>query len=411
MAAAPSPSTGLEILFVADALPTHLGDGGRIRSYHFISGLSQRGYVIDVLGFVDASRPGSVSSDIGAVCRSVEGVPLDDLDFVQRKHIGQLRDTVAGALRGFPRRAWQFHSPRMLRAIARAVSAHRYDLIQVYGLGATECLMSLDGVLSMPRVLDFMDALSLFVRSSLRHRVDETWPIRLIESWQLRAYEATLLRRVDAAIISSPVDREYFGNPSKLHVVPNVVKVPPLRDVPKDYDVIFVGNMALKPNIDAVMQFAEQVWPRILAARPDAVFAIVGRDPAAAVRQLAGPNVIVTGQVDDLGAQYSRAKVSIAPVRYGTGTKNKVLESCAYALPVVCTPVANQGLNAVDGESIVLCERPEAMAEAILGLLADARRRERIGAAAREFVIRSFSLDHAIDLLDGVYRSVIRQRV
>jgi glycosyltransferase involved in cell wall biosynthesis len=154
----------------------------------------------------------------------------------------------------------------------------------------------------------------------------------------------------------------------------------PVRTGEDDYPlIVFTGQMDYAPNIDAVGWFVEEVMPLLPGAR----FAIVGRKPAEAVRRLAGPSTIVTGEVADVRAWLAAADVVAAPLRIARGIQNKVLEALAMARPVVASPAAFEGIEAEPGRHLLVAEGAEAQAEAISGLLADPGRAAALGQAAR----------------------------
>lgn len=143
------------------------------------------------------------------------------------------------------------------------------------------------------------------------------------------------------------------------------------------------------PNVDAATWFCSEALPRIRAKIPGARLSIVGGDAAPQVRALARePGIEVTGRVPDLRFYMSRAEVALAPIRIGAGLRNKVLEGMSMGLPMAITPVGNEGIRAVHGENVVAADGPEAFAEETVGLPGDAERRERLGLATREFIVR-----------------------
>ncbi len=213
------------------------------------------------------------------------------------------------------------------------------------------------GVLNHPRlILDIDDP--EHIRSLRRVQTmggGDTRTLRDLE--KLRAFERQAVGGAKLAFVCHESDRQGWGNPPE--VVPNCVQVlsNPNRNVTRPI-VLFVGNCASgisSPNVDAVRYFLSDIWPKILLQVPAAEFHIVGatndnvNQPAAAVK-----NVVLRGFVDDLAAVYAESSVSIAPIRFGTGTRVKILESFGHACPVVSTLAGAEGINAVPGKQIEL---------------------------------------------------------
>jgi len=140
--------------------------------------------------------------------------------------------------------------------------------------------------------------------------------------------------------------------------------------------LLFTGQMDYAPNAEAVAWFAHKVLPLVPGAR----FVIAGRSPPAAVRALAGARVTVTGAVPDMRSWLAAADVVVAPLKLARGIQNKVLEAMAMARPVVASPAAFEGIDAVAGRDLLVAEDAAGTAAAVNRLLADPG---AIGSAAR----------------------------
>lgn len=143
--------------------------------------------------------------------------------------------------------------------------------------------------------------------------------------------------------------------------------------------LLFTGQMDYAPNIHAVTWFAREVLPLLPAAR----FVIAGRNPPPAVRALASERVIVTGAVDDMRSWLAAADIVVAPLKLARGIQNKVLEAMAMAKPVVASPAAFEGIEALPGRDLLVADDAAGVAAAIGGLLAAPDRATAMGAAAR----------------------------
>jgi sugar transferase (PEP-CTERM/EpsH1 system associated) len=158
--------------------------------------------------------------------------------------------------------------------------------------------------------------------------------------------------------------------------------------------LVFTGQMDYRPNVEAVCAFAEEAMPLILRERPDARFAIVGRNPAPAVRRLDGRNgCLVTGPVADVRSWLAAADVVVAPLTIARGIQNKVLEAMAMARPVVVSRPAWEGIDAVPGEELLVADGVGDQARLVLELLADPDRARAIGLAARSKVETAYRWD------------------
>ena len=155
--------------------------------------------------------------------------------------------------------------------------------------------------------------------------------------------------------------------------------------------LVFVGHMGVFHNIDAAERLATFILPRVREEVPSARLDIIGAEPTARVRALAGrPCVRVLGHVTDLNAALNEATVFVAPLRFAAGVQNKALEAMAAGLPVVTTAEVNAGLRATPGEHLLVAEDDEMLAALTIDLLRDPAQRARLAAAGREFVLREF---------------------
>ena len=174
--------------------------------------------------------------------------------------------------------------------------------------------------------------------------------------------------------------------------------------------LLFVGGFDHEPNRDAVVWFLDEVLPLLADEVADATLTVVGARPPRAIRTRADDRVVVTGPVpeEDLRALYARARVVIAPLRFGAGLKGKVVEAMAAGVPVVTTPVGAEGLPGAD-PPLVVAGSAEELAARLTELYTDEPRWERLardGAAyAAAHFTRAAAADRVLaDLLAGEAR-------
>lgn len=150
--------------------------------------------------------------------------------------------------------------------------------------------------------------------------------------------------------------------------------------------------MDITMNMDAVARFAKDIFPFVRRSVPDAEFWIVGRNPGTTVRRLESvAGIRVTGSVSDVRPYYEKARVAIAPFRYGGGTKLKVLEAMAVGVPVVATKVGSQGIEAVPGQHLFIEDKSEEFAQRVIDLLRNSDLWRTMSVAARRLVEPKYS--------------------
>jgi len=241
-----------------------------------------------------------------------------------------------------------------------------------------------------PAVADRIDCMTLTGWRHLRRARSVREGLSLLHDLSLMArYEREVAHTPYATVVVGEDDRRFLDRllgARDISVIPNGVDVGPdpgpASEAPAP-TVVFSGVMDYTPNVDAVEFFSSRVWPRVKAAVPHAVFRIAGRSPSLRVRALeAEDGVEVTGEVPDMHPELARGWVAVAPLRIGSGVRNKVLEAWAAGTPVVLTSRATNGLPGTERFRDLIRDTPEEMAQVVIRLLTDARERTRLGRAA-----------------------------
>jgi glycosyltransferase involved in cell wall biosynthesis len=147
--------------------------------------------------------------------------------------------------------------------------------------------------------------------------------------------------------------------------------------------LVFQGTFDYLPNVDGAEWLVRDIGPRIRAAIPDARIRLVGRKTPVVARLDAPPQVMVVGFVPDMGREMAVADVGLVPLRRGSGTRLKILESFAYGVPVVSTSLGAEGLDVVDGVHLLLADDPLAFADAVVRLCGDEKLRSSLIEAGR----------------------------
>jgi glycosyltransferase involved in cell wall biosynthesis len=198
---------------------------------------------------------------------------------------------------------------------------------------------------------------------------------------------------LDVTIIPNGVDLDFYR--------PGVAE--PLSDI-GPYSLVFTGKMDYRPNVDAVIWFADVVFPLIQKQAPATCFYIVGQQPSARVAALAQrPGILVTGKVPDTRPFIAAAGVYVIPLRIGGGTRLKVLEAMAMGQAVVSTRLGCDGFPLTDGCEVAFANEPQAFADRVIGLLRDREEATRLGHAARAFVAAHYGWDVIVPQLEALY--------
>ncbi len=312
-----------------------------------------------------------------------------------------------------PLQVLYFKSAEMQKKLNEVLKAHKFDAVHVQHLRMSPYLAERKDI---PRILDLPDAFSLYwerrmkMKSGLAKKAFES-----LEQKRVLKYES-VLKEYDMSLVCSAEDLEYLKKTHKIdniRLLPNGVDLdtfyPRQHDYSHNHTLLFTGNMDYAPNVDAVVYFAQEILPAIHEKFPKAKFVIAGQRPVQKVQDLANDYISVTGFVEDIAAVYDTASVVVAPLRFGAGTQNKVLEAMAMGIPVVCSNIGFKGLGIDSGDGAIMQTDPTAFANSVIELLTSEEQRRKVGTKGIEVIQNSFGWD-AIAKLLGAYLAEVAKR-
>jgi glycosyltransferase involved in cell wall biosynthesis len=203
-------------------------------------------------------------------------------------------------------------------------------------------------------------------------------PFHVLEYLKFRRLETNLLRTSYEFAVCSAIDRAVLGDAEadRVWVIPNGINLPQAPPEPptehRNPTFLFMGSMGYDPNIDGACYFASQIFPLIRSQLPKAQLLIVGHSPVASVSKLHnGDSIVVTGGVPDVGPYLEQATAVVVPIRFGGGTRIKILEAMAHARPVVSTTIGAEGLETEPNVHFLQCDDPQEFATACVMLWRD----------------------------------------
>jgi hypothetical protein len=307
---------------------------------------------------------------------------------------------------GRPSSFGYFYSPALAADLARETRNGSYDLVFAHSSSAAPYVEDAE---TQAKVLDFADIDSEKWAMYASQRALPLSAGYWLESVKLRREERRLAARFDLCTCTTVPELDSLkalGTARQADWFPNGVDTDFFHPAGETYDpdlISFSGRMDYFPNQKAVAWFCAKVFPQVRRWRPRARFAIVGANPSAAVRRLGTqPGVLVTGTVPDVRPYVQRAAVSVAPLEVARGVQNKILEAMAMGVPVICSPLAARGVDAIPGEHILTASQPDEFAEVVLELLANRERRASLAARARERALSHYTWEKALERMDGL---------
>ncbi len=377
-----------DVLFLAHRIPFPPDRGDKIRSHHILKAIAELAPV-----------------HVGCLSESEEDTAHEDaLSDVAASYWMPPRSTplaVAGLqalLSGTPVSVTAFRESSLIRWVEQVIAAHQIETIYVFSGQMGQYIPDdFDGRV----VLDLVDVDSAkFEAYADQCSGPKRWLYkregRLLSQVEhqlvCRAQTTLLISDAEAKLLQSRVGEvgviRAMGNgidcqrysPTVAHAVPS-----PFEGEGPHF--VFTGQMDYPPNSDAVIRFAEDIFPAIRKESAKAQFHIVGRSPVSSVEKLARDGyVTVHGAVDDMLPFLAHADQIVVPLKIARGVQNKVLEAMSMARPVLLSPEAATGIAAKHAEHFVICETDEAFIEAALSLIDWPDDAAILGKNARKFV-------------------------
>lgn len=380
-----------KLLFLCQTLPYPPDGGVSIRSYNILRLLAQT-YDIHALFFYRRASQRDIAASVTALHTLAKSTvtPIDSESSRPRLVWDHLRSMATGRVYTY----FVYESRAYASALRQLLATQRFDLVHVDSLDLSRYLDEL-GDLPVVCVHHNVESELLRRRARLEGRTPFGAYLHLQGALMARE-ERRWCAKVDLNVTVSAADARVLAaqNPSAaVTVVPNGVDIEAFvpADVPQE-GCVFVGGMTWFPNKDALEWFAADVLPELRAIRGAApTVTWVGRATADAQERYRAQGVSLTGYVDDIRPYVQRAACYLVPIRVGGGTRLKILDAWALGKAVVSTSVGCEGLDARDGDNILIRDDARSFAAAVQTVLEDERLRERLGRAGRATAENTYS--------------------
>lgn len=399
----------MKIAFVVPYVPNQI----RTRSYNLIIHLSNLGHEVDVFTVGTGKNDLADADSLKSKCRSVY--------YYHQPLWRSLLNSAGAVLSAKPLQSVYSLQHELIahleRIFANWKNDRAYDVVHIEHLRGSEYGVFLKSrIPDLPVVWDSVDCISyLFRQASSQNGGLFGRFVTRFELGRTQRAEAKLLNFFDHVLVTSAADRTALletvvngSKPAPITVLSNGVDqghFKPNPTIAREPDtLIFSGKMSYHANISMVMYLVTDIMPLIWKNRPNVQLLIVGKDPSAEVKKLAeNPLVHVTGTVEDIRPFLWKAVVAVAPLVYGAGVQNKILEAMAVGTPVVTTSKAIQSLGVTPGREVVVGDTPGDFAAAVLHLLENPKARLAVGEAGRIHVQKYHDWDETARKLAQIY--------
>ncbi|UCH58634.1 MAG: glycosyltransferase, partial [Anaerolineales bacterium] len=327
----------MHILFLTQIIPYPLDAGPKIKTWHVLRYLKDRGHHVTLATFVRPEEQAFLGA-LQEVCAEVNAIPI------RRSRVADLSYFLLSNLTGRPFLIERDDLAQMRKLVMRKMQSGRIDVIHADQLTMTQ--FALPGRFGLPRmrlkndkpivrVFDAHNAVWTIVARMRETAPGILKPLAALESQRVKRYEGMVVQEFDHTLAVSEPDRlaliealsmaHKSSKDASIKVIPIAVdtdQITPLQRRPESRNIVTLGTLHYPPNADGIRWFAREVFPIILKLSPDAKLTIIGKNPPSDFLELTNqyPGVIrVTGYVEDLAPYLEESALMVVPVRAGGG--------------------------------------------------------------------------------------------
>ncbi|MBU1568071.1 MAG: glycosyltransferase family 4 protein [Proteobacteria bacterium] len=378
----------MKILILSARLPYPYNTGSKIRSFQLMGALASR-HQVTLLSFY-----GDVEEEVHFKVIEKMGIRLVP---ILRKKIDAsvgIKEVLGGMVSRRPFTVTKYHDNRMSTALKELLDDH--DVVHCAHVHMAQYLSKGLGIIKV------LDAQNVEAQIAERLVHFETNPIKkVLLSWNSMAmhrFEMSICKAFDLVLTVSAQDCNCYTQlyrAKNARVLENGVDLNFFGKAPAAIEerlkLVFVGMMGWMPNSDGVKYFVSKILPTIKKEFPSIEIDFVGKDPPEDVRKLSEiSGVRVTGTVDDVRPYVWNSQVYIVPLRFGGGTRLKILEAFSMQIPVVSTSLGCEGIECRHEKELLIADTASEFADAVIRLLRDPALRAELSKNAEQLVKRYY---------------------
>ncbi len=418
----------MRILFLTQIIPYPPDSGPKVKTWHVLRYLAERGHQITLVSFVRPDEVGYVAA-LRQVCSEVHTVPI------RRSRLADAGYWLRSLATGRPFLIERDDLAGMRRCVQRLTAVLAFDVIHAdqlsmaqFALPPGNLMPSSRGIFTAPDgrkprlVFDAHNAVWTLVERMSEAVPPVLRPLARLEARRVKAYEAMLMQSYDHVLAVTEVDRRLLVQAvqetnvgeiepltAPVTVIPIAVDTQVLQPVqrqPGSLNILTLGTLHYPPNADGIRWFAREVFPLVRDQIPEASLTIVGKNPPPDFLELAAgrpESIQVTGYVADLTPYFQRAALMVVPVRAGSGMRVRILEAFARGMPLVTTTIGLEGIEAQPGTDILVADAAEDFAQAVITLLRDTRLQDALADRGRRLAETRYDWRVVLQSLDEVY--------
>jgi len=391
----------MRFLFVANRMPYPPFRGDKLKIYHLAKELSKK-HELHLITIAETEEDISYVDNLKPYFKKI--------DYVYLPKSRSILNTITGLFNSIPFQVNYFKSKSFQSLLDQQLETFEFDAIHVQHIRMSQFLYNKPNLNNV--ILDLPDAFSLYWKRRANNSINYLNRIfEITEYNRVKNFEINFVSRFKKVLVCSHEDQIYLQELGlkTVDILENGVDTnmfKPSVDPYIPFRVLFTGNMDYAPNIDAVTYFASEIWPKIIQKVPNAQFVIAGQRPVPKVLALKSDTIQVTGFIQDLTEEYSKAHIVVSPLRIGAGTQNKVLEALSMNIPVVTTHVGYKGLGLEPNQGALLSTNADEFAQNAIRLLSDPQMRDSIGKSGGEIIRNRFSWNGIAQKLENYFLQI-----
>jgi glycosyltransferase involved in cell wall biosynthesis len=420
----------VHILFLTQIVPYPPDSGPKVKTWHVLRHLVERGHRVTLASFIRPEEEASIET-LRELCHAVYTVPI------HRSRPADLVYWLRGHVTGRPFLIERDDLSAMHELVQRILAAEAIDAIHADQLTMTQFALrasrgsdrfgqkSISSTRASPALIfDAHNAVWTIVE---RMRQNAPWflkPVLALETKRIKHYEGYIVRKFDHTLAVTETDRRALleaassnfngSKPASIEipVIPIAVdtgQLGPISRFPGSVNILTLGTLHYPPNADGIRWFVREILPLIQKQVPEVTLTIIGKNPPKDFVERASQepqSIHVTGYVPDLVPHLEKAAIMVVPVRAGGGMRVRILEAFAHAIPVVTTTIGLEGIDAQPGEDVLVADSPADFAGAVTRLLRDDSLQSRLATNGRRLAEQRYDWRVVLKEMDDIHKQI-----
>lgn len=400
----------MRILYLAQLVPFPVDAGPKVRIYHVLQYLAHAGHEVTLVAFHRPNDTVEAITHLRQYCTAIHTVLMPR---------SRYRDAAFFARSLVKRTPFLIERDRVaaMDALVRDVVASTpFDAIHADQLWMAQYALTAHRIAPEPKprlVLDKHNAVYLIPErlASADANTAKKVVFRL-EARKMARFELETCVQFDELVWVTDEDRaalariDVDGKLPPGRIIPICVdsaEKPFIALQPNAHRVTFLGGLHWPPNAQGILWFVETVWPLVLAAVPDAILTIIGRDPPTELQHDNHVNIEIPGYVADLQPYLSESAVFTVPLHAGGGMRVKIIDAWSWGVPIVSTSIGAEGIQIEAGVDVLIADEPVAFAQAVIRLLESQSLREALREAGRQTLESQYDWRRVYHEWDHIY--------